>query len=374
MAPLLLIGAAVGGAAMYFFDPNRGRRRRALLRDQALKAVGNARDTLDAGQRDFANRSRGVAAQARGWFTRPKLGDEVLVERVRAKIGRYVAHPGAIEVAANEGHVTLTGSILSHEHDDFLKALRSMPGVSGVTDDLAVHQTAEGIPELQGGRPRRGERIEFFQNNWAPAARLVAGVAGTSLALYALRMSGVGSLALGLAAAALVLRSTTNMSLRRLAGMAGPAIDVQKTITIDAPVDQVFEFLAKYEKFPRFMPNVRSVEQRADGQSHWTVAGPAGTTVEWDSITTALDLNELIAWRTTPESAVQHEGWIRLEPFESGTRVHLRMSYSPPGGAAGHVIAKLFGADPKSELDQALMRLKSVLEGGKMPRDAAVPD
>lgn len=43
MAPLLLIGAAVGGAAMYFFDPDRGRRRRALLRDQALKAAGNAR-------------------------------------------------------------------------------------------------------------------------------------------------------------------------------------------------------------------------------------------------------------------------------------------------------------------------------------------
>lgn len=156
--------------------------------------------------------------------------------------------------------------------------------------------------------------------------------------------------------------------------MTGRAIDMQKTITIDAPVEQVFEFLAKYENFPRFMHNVRSVEQRADGQSHWTVAGPAGTTVEWDSITTALDLNELIAWRTTPESAVQHEGWIRLEPFEGTTRVHLRMSYSPPGGAAGHVIAKLFGADPKSELDQDLMRLKSVLEDDKMPRDAAVPD
>ena len=79
-------------------------------------------------------------------------------------------------------------------------------------------------------------------------------------------------------------------------------------------------------------------------------------------------------WERTLPHAVQHEGWIRLEPFEGGTRVHLRMSYSPPGGAAGHVIAKLFGADPKSDLDQDLMRLKSVLEGGKMPRDAAVPD
>ena len=31
MPPLFLISAALGGAAMYFFDPERGRSRRALM-------------------------------------------------------------------------------------------------------------------------------------------------------------------------------------------------------------------------------------------------------------------------------------------------------------------------------------------------------
>ena len=51
MAPLLLFGAALGGAAMYLLDPDRDRRRRALLRDQAVKATSNVKDVLDAGVR-----------------------------------------------------------------------------------------------------------------------------------------------------------------------------------------------------------------------------------------------------------------------------------------------------------------------------------
>ena len=47
------------------------------------------------------------------------------------------------------------------------------------------------------------------------------------------------------------------------------------------------------------------------------------------------------------------------------------MSYAPPAGVLGHAVARLFGADPKSELDEDLMRLKNTLETGKAPRDAA---
>ena len=44
-------GGGTGGAAMYLLDPDRGRRRRALLRDQAAKATSNVKDVLDAGVR-----------------------------------------------------------------------------------------------------------------------------------------------------------------------------------------------------------------------------------------------------------------------------------------------------------------------------------
>ena len=49
----------------------------------------------------------------------------------------------------------------------------------------------------------------------------------------------------------------------------------------------------------------------------------------------------------------------------------MRLSYNPPAGAVGHAIAKAFGADPKSEMDEDLLRMKSLLETGKLPHDAA---
>jgi hypothetical protein len=42
----------------------------------------------------------------------------------------------------------------------------------------------------------------------------------------------------------------------------------------------------------------------------------------------------------------------------------------PPAGALGHVVARIFGADPKTKLDADLLRLKCFLESGKPPRDS----
>lgn len=374
MAPLLLLGAALGGTAMYLLDPDRGRRRRALLRDQAVKANSNIQDVLDAGGRDLANRGSGVTGRLRSLFTRRPATDDVLVERVRSRLGRYVGHPGAIEVAASGGQVTLSGSVLRHEHDELLEAVRSVTGVNDVADRLAVHDSAEGISELQGGRHRRGDLPELLQENWAPGTRIIAGAAGTTMALYALR-GGIAGVLAGAAGALILLRTATNKPIRRLAGMSGHrAIDIHKTIHIAAPVERVFEFLANYENFPRFMRNVRSVDLRDNGQSHWTVDGPAGISVQWDAVTTRFEPNEHIAWRTLPGSVVQHAGMIYFAPFSGGTRVHIEMSYNPPAGALGHVVAKLFGADPKSEFDEDLMRLKSAIETPKPPGDAAQRD
>jgi uncharacterized membrane protein len=47
------------------------------------------------------------------------------------------------------------------------------------------------------------------------------------------------------------------------------------------------------------------------------------------------------------------------------------MSYNPPAGVLGHAIAELFGVDPKHEMDDDLMRMKSFIETGVHPHDAA---
>jgi gas vesicle protein len=60
------VGAVVGAVAMFIFDPDSGRRRRALARD---KATGFANDTVESVQstaRDLRNRAQGLAHEAAG--------------------------------------------------------------------------------------------------------------------------------------------------------------------------------------------------------------------------------------------------------------------------------------------------------------------
>jgi uncharacterized membrane protein len=358
---------------MYLFDPEKGRRRRALIRDQATKATHDFKDFVEKGQRDLSHRSSSLVGRVRSKLLRRTPTDEVLAERVRAKMGRYVAHPGAIEISASGGQVTLAGSILAHEHDELIEGISHVPGVHDIIDQLDVYETSQGISELQGGRQRAGERTELLQDNWAPGTRLLTGAAGTGMTLYGIartsHLAGFVTLCTGIA---LLARTFSNKPLRRLAGLEGyRGIDVRKSINIEAPPEQVFTYLANYENFPRFMKNVMDVQIMPDGRSHWKVAGPAGTSMAWDAITTRLDFNDRIEWSTIQGSPVEHVGRIRLEPYANGTRIHVQMTYSPPAGVLGHAVAKMFGADPKSELDQDLMRLKSALETGKTPRDAA---
>lgn len=57
----LLAGIGGGLAAMFFFDPEQGRRRRALLRDQLVKWTRVARESVGGRAEDLRNRAKGLA-------------------------------------------------------------------------------------------------------------------------------------------------------------------------------------------------------------------------------------------------------------------------------------------------------------------------
>jgi uncharacterized membrane protein len=74
----------------------------------------------------------------------------------------------------------------------------------------------------------------------------------------------------------------------------------------------------------------------------------------------------LSGWESVGSTPGGNAGIVRFQPVGDGaTRIDVRMSYNPPAGALGHVIASLFGVDPKHALDEDLIRFKSLLENGK---------
>jgi hypothetical protein len=155
------------------------------MRDQAVRVTHEAGDFLDKAGRDLRNRAHGVVAEARGMFgVHPPRS--VLIERVRSKLGRYVSHPHAIEVTAQDDRVTLRGPILAEEVKDLLAEVASIPGVTMVVNELEPHEQAGDVPALQGGSPPAGEPSEWAQETWTPGLQLLAGVAAVSILLMAL--------------------------------------------------------------------------------------------------------------------------------------------------------------------------------------------
>jgi uncharacterized membrane protein len=271
----------------------------------------------------------------------------------------------------------VSGPILAAEAPRLLATIRSVAGVQTIDDQLQVHERAGNISALQGGVQRNGHRFELLQDNWSPTARLMTGSAGLYLLGSALRSRGPVSLLLSLLGGGLLLRTATNRQLGSLAGIGSHCrdIEVQKSITIRAPVARVFDFWTRIRNFPSFMSRVREVQEIDDSRSYWRVEGPAGLPVEWTAEITRVVPQQSIEWRCDDRAAVKHSGRVRFEPDgENATRVHVQLRYFPPAGAVGHVVAALFGADPKSGLDADLMRMKSMLETGHPPHDAARPN
>jgi len=56
-----------------------------------------------------------------------------------------------------------------------------------------------------------------------------------------------------------------------------------------------------------------------------------------------------------------------------GTRVRVRLQYSPPGGKLGAAVARLLGRDPASEIREDLRQFKQLLETGELPTTAGQP-
>lgn len=210
-------GLGLGTGIMFLLDPDRGKRRRALLRDKCVSAARKTGEGMEVTARDLRNRTHGIITDLQSRFSSETPSDSVLNDRVRSKLGRVVSHPKAIEIDAINGNVRLSGPILAHEVDALLGAVSHVPGVVEVTNNLEPHERSENHPALQGGRERPGNRSEFMQENWSPAARFVAGAAGASLALWGgTRRDALGA-GLGAAGLLLLARGITNTALGSLA-------------------------------------------------------------------------------------------------------------------------------------------------------------
>ena len=221
------------------------------------------------------------------------------------------------------------------------------------------------------------------QKNVGEPERWLSVIAGSAIAAYGLKMRSVPGLVLAGVGGALVWRGATgHCNVYEAMGVStaeedgsnvsvpyGKGIRVEESVTIDAAPERVYAFWRNFENLPKFMHNVESVKPIDSNRSHWVVRGPAGMKVEWDAEIINDIPTELIAWRTLNCAEVDNAGSVHFEPARDGrrgTELRVVLRYDPPAGVVGATIAKLLGDDPAMQVEEDLLRLKMLLETGRV--------
>ncbi|HWW61602.1 MAG TPA: SRPBCC family protein, partial [Thermoanaerobaculia bacterium] len=155
----------------------------------------------------------------------------------------------------------------------------------------------------------------------------------------------------------------------------GRGVRVEKTVTINAPPEQIYAFWRNFTNLPRFMENLESVEVLDGNRSRWVAKGPAGSKVDWVAEIINEIPNELIGWRSVEGSKVDNAGSVHFKPATGGrgTEVKVVLRYDPPAGVFGAVVSRLFGEDPAVNVQEDLRRLKMLLETGEIATTEGQP-
>jgi len=305
-----LVIAAVGIGALLAYVLSSPRRRTAL--------VAASQTAFDAGSR-FVNSS---AERLR----------EMLPEPSPDSINRFAART---ERAATGVAATAAGKL----HDAVDRAGELMHEVVA----RARRLPAEAQREARDWRDSADEAVDSGGHGRA-AGGLILAAAAVGAGLYALQRYG-GSERLR----------------EKIGADDSGTITLSKSLFIQAPIEHVYDTWSNYENFPQFMSNVKSVQPLGGDRSHWTVRGPAGIGLQFDSIARMERPSEM-TWESEPGSKVSNSGRVTLVPEGYGTRVNVQLSYRPPAGAMGQAVSSLLGANPKQQFEDDLERMRQFIE------------
>jgi uncharacterized membrane protein len=227
------------------------------------------------------------------------------------------------------------------------------------------------------------------ETNISDVERWISLAAGGVLAAYGLSRRSTGGVALALGGAALLYRGvmkhcpmygamgidTSGQDCDAPAQEFSPStpvkhgIVVQQAVTISRPREEVYSYWRNLENLPRFMDHLQEVRVLDEKRSTWVARAPGGGTVEWDAAITDERPNEMLAWHSARDAQVHNTGSVRFHdaPGGRGTEVKVVLQYTPPAGALGAAVAKLFGEEPSQQIADDLRRFKSILEAGEVP-------
>ena len=122
------------------------------------------------------------------------------------------------------------------------------------------------------------------------------------------------------------------------------------SVTVNAPVHQVYGLFTHFNDFPKFLSFVKEVTCYDEQHSHW-VAEVTGRH-EWDAVNQDWIPDRQVGWYST--KGLDNTGKVTFQPLgPNQTRVDVSISYNPLAGAPGAIGEK---AAVGSRFDWALQQ------------------
>lgn len=133
---------------------------------------------------------------------------------------------------------------------------------------------------------------------------------------------------------------------------------VEENIEVDAPLERVYRAWTDYERFPRFMANVKEVRRVGPDLTHWVVE-TAGRTVEWEARTIE-EARRRVRWLAQGGSG--QSGEVVFTPLDRDrTRIDVRFQYHLPSKVE-EATADALGIDDRA-VQRDLQRFREMIEG-----------
>lgn len=196
----------------------------------------------------------------------------------------------------------------------------------------------------------------------SPIAKWALMAGGSALAIYGATRrskSGLGLMAAGGLIAAQGARTAFG---RR-------DFHAQSSFAVNCSAAGAYNFWRNLDNLRLFMRHLDSIRAIDERRSEWVAIGPLNARVRWTSEIEQDRRDELISWRTAPDSAFQMRSSVQFRPAPGGrgTIVTASIDYELPAGPLAKAVAAIFGKNPEMILRENLRRFKALMEAGEIP-------
>ncbi len=215
------------------------------------------------------------------------------------------------------------------------------------------------------------EKNESSNVNIGELQRLVSGIFGTALlasGVNNLNKLSTGSVLSTLAGSYLLYRGISgHCHATEALHLKYKPVQIQESIYIDSPRDEVYQVWRKLENLPLFMKHLEEVKELDSRHSIWKANFKGLPNLEWKATIVDEIEGKLLTWQSDKDASIHNAGRVSFfdAPIGRGTEIHVKIVYMPPAGKIGTVAARLFNNLFERIIREDVLNFKLMMEANR---------